>query len=349
MAINRWWDGDTDERFWMETTGRTDLGANLLAPQLDERDSENPGYVLVTEVDDGDIVFHYDRNREAIVAWSMAVGGFWPDELYWAAIAGGGEPYLRPAWVHGLEGPYPIEPVISRTELQSVGQHIGAVRDKLAGDVKGSLYFPFIRYGAGRWSNLRASQTYMSKVPAAVIDAVPSLRKVVDQIPPDADGTSGPRESNEDSIDIGLEYEEVDEDFTFSPADPMQIDPAIVERGNRGHASTQNALSRVVRSLGLSPRRSAPLEPMYDLAWVTRSALLVAEVKSLTDANEERQLRLGLGQVLRYQHLLRGPLPVRAVLAVEREPSDPTWSALCKELGVILVWPESMSRLLSAE
>jgi hypothetical protein len=73
----------------------------------------------------------------------------------------------------------------------------------------------------------------------------------------------------------------------------------------------------------------------------------VAEVKSLTEANEERQLRLGLGQVLRYRHLLaaRGR-STRAVLMLERRPVDESWLDLCRELQVIVVWPEVLQSTL---
>jgi hypothetical protein len=80
-------------------------------------------------------------------------------------------------------------------------------------------------------------------------------------------------------------------------------------------------------------------EPDFDLAWESTSTKYVAEVKSSTTNNEERQLRLGLGQVLRYRHLLRTRGQVRCVLAIERPPSDPDWSHLCSDLGVRLVWP----------
>jgi hypothetical protein len=70
-------------------------------------------------------------------------------------------------------------------------------------------------------------------------------------------------------------------------------------------------------------------------------------VKSITDANEEKQLRLGLGQVLRYQNLLSKNGAVHAVLAVERQPTDVTWLGLCDHLGVKLVWPECWSELLA--
>jgi hypothetical protein len=60
-------------------------------------------------------------------------------------------------------------------------------------------------------------------------------------------------------------------------------------------------------------------------------------------ANEERQLRLGLGQVLRYWHTLsHRTKPVTAVLAVEQKPADETWLALCDRLGVRLLWVDSM-------
>lgn len=43
----------------------------------------------------------------------------------------------------------------------------------------------------------------------------------------------------------------------------------------------------------------------------------VAEVKSTTNENEEKQLRLGLGQVLRYHHVSNQSRKTRAVLVAE--------------------------------
>jgi len=69
-------------------------------------------------------------------------------------------------------------------------------------------------------------------------------------------------------------------------------------------------------------------------------------VKSLTRGNETGQLRLGLGQVLHYAMLLGGNgRQVRAVLAVERTPTDPRWISLCAAHGVTLVWPGEFDRL----
>jgi hypothetical protein len=132
-----------------------------------------------------------------------------------------------------------------------------------------------------------------------------------------------------------------------APRDPFPVDPDVVDRGNQAHASTQDALAAFLREHGIDPRSPLAGEPKVDLGWSHDNRLWVAEVKSTTDSNEEAQLRLGLGQVLRYRHALASvsDLDVVAVLVPEREPTDPQWLALCEALGVILVWPPSFERL----
>jgi hypothetical protein len=76
----------------------------------------------------------------------------------------------------------------------------------------------------------------------------------------------------------------------------------------------------------------------------------VVEIKSITKANEERQLRLGLGQVLRYRDLarVRGAV-ARAWLVTERPPIDESWERFCADLDVVLAWPTAFeTRLLDA-
>jgi hypothetical protein len=62
-----------------------------------------------------------------------------------------------------------------------------------------------------------------------------------------------------------------------------------------------------VEEAGLSPRSPdlAKGEPNFDIAWQSGDSLRVVEVKTTIPANEELQLRLGLGQVLRYADALR--------------------------------------------
>jgi hypothetical protein len=86
-----------------------------------------------------------------------------------------------------------------------------------------------------------------------------------------------------------------------------------------------------------------PDEPNYDLAWKLDDEIWVAEVKSITNSNEEKQLRPGLGQLLRYCQLLKTKGKVRGILAIERAASDAMWIELCKTHNILLVWLDVFS------
>jgi hypothetical protein len=147
----------------------------------------------------------------------------------------------------------------------------------------------------------------------------------------------------------GAAYRPADEDIARATIAPFAVDPNVIDRGSRGHARTQNALAEWAAARGYRPTRPGLGQPDYDVAWLAGDVLFVAEVKSLTRANEVRQLRLGLGQVLHYRYLLATTgRAVRAVLAVEREPSDDAWKDLCTSLGVQLVWPSVFDALGSS-
>ncbi len=146
---------------------------------------------------------------------------------------------------------------------------------------------------------------------------------------------------------IGRNFREDDEDAVPRAAAPGVPDPDLVGRGNRAHKHTRNALGAYLKSLGIQPLDPVPSDPAFDLAWRKGDILYVAEVKSLTRENEERQLRLGLGQLLRYSHLLRKRAEhVIPVLVPELKPRDPEWGQLCKALNVQLVFPPDFEGLI---
>jgi len=140
---------------------------------------------------------------------------------------------------------------------------------------------------------------------------------------------------------LGREYVEADEHPEIRPHAPEHAgrDPDLGGRGLRAHNVTQNLLASAVQQAGFSPRRPKPEEPQYDLAWEAGAVTWVAEVKSITPENEERQLRLAVGQVVRYRQLLGKAGPVRAMIVSECEPSDATWADLCTSEGIVLAWP----------
>jgi hypothetical protein len=148
--------------------------------------------------------------------------------------------------------------------------------------------------------------------------------------------------------DFGGPYRLADEQTAVGERDPFEVDPALVERALRGHAATQNALARFIEGLSSEPLSPVGGDPAFDLAWRYGEIVYVAEIKSRTAENEERQMRLGLGQVLRYRQMLRrNHEVVKAVLVLEAQPLDLTWCELCASLDVLLCWAPAFDGLVA--
>lgn len=148
---------------------------------------------------------------------------------------------------------------------------------------------------------------------------------------------------------LGAPYHPAVEDVSSAQPEPFDVDPDERDRSTGLHAKTQNALSAAATARGCTPRRPMG-EPAYDIAWEEPDGTtVVGEVKSVKPANCERQLRLGLGQVLRYRNLLEAQgRTVRAVLALSAAPLDDRWTSLCAEHGVGLIWMPDIADMLDA-
>jgi hypothetical protein len=150
--------------------------------------------------------------------------------------------------------------------------------------------------------------------------------------------------------ELGRPYVNADEHLALITSPEGRGNPDLSGRGLSAHNRTQNALARAVEAAGWSPRTPKPDEPQFDLGWSDGSAIWVAEVKSTTLQNEERQLRLAVGQVLRYRQLIESPRhPVRPIIAIENAPYDDTWIDLCAKEEIVLVWPEVFEMALKAD
>jgi len=178
-----------------------------------------------------------------------------------------------------------------------------------------------------------------------LVEEIPQL-SLVEAIAARTSATPSDPAPASSSEGLGVEYRVAHSEARSATREPFSVDPDLVDRALRSHAEIQDSLAVAVRSAGFSPRSPMPGEPVFDLAWEDSDGIVVAEIKSLTERNEERQLRLALGQVLRYAQLLRGKgHPVRSVVAVERRPSDDSWLELCQAAGVLLIWPETFSSI----
>jgi hypothetical protein len=339
MDFNRWWEELSAERYWLEITDRTDLGVDLNAPQTGRDGKPVWHYSLLNEVRDGDIVFHYHKEagEGAITAWSRASGRPWEDAVSWAPHAGvATEPILQEGWRLALEGFHPIQPAVSLSDIREAETLIRVVEAELAAGFDSPLYTPFEM--GDRIT--RPKQAYLAKLPSAYLDIFPQL----------AVETGVAAEAFPVGVDepLGEEYRRPDESVMVATSDPFDRDPSLVERALRSHASTQNALADFLAAAGQAPRSPKASEPNYDLAWDESDCTFVVEVKSLSAANEERQLRLALGQVLRYAFLLTlDGVDVKPVVVVSREPDDSSWIEVLDTQGVLLAWPGAFDRLIS--
>lgn len=334
----------------METTDRDDLGIDLNAPDLTEQGREHWSYGFVREVRDGDVVLHYRaRPVNAITAWSRATGEPYRDQVFWGAhgqASGRGPvaPYWRRGWRRPLDGPYGLPTPVTSAALGTLrGEIVRVLGGVQAAHPGQPIYPPFVNYGS---RELRAFQGYLTKVPRALMELVPELAEVA-RVATETRPTPAAPSPAVARPELGGEYRPGNPEARTAQRRPFAVDPDLVDRALQAHAKTQDMLAVAVQEAGMIPRSPAPGEPVFDLAWEDDDGVSVAEVKSLTDENEEKQLRLAIGQVLRYAYLLRKKgQPVRAYIATEREPSDGSWGELCASLGITLLWPKRFKALV---
>jgi hypothetical protein len=349
-----WWSHDPEEVFWLEITDRDDLGTDLKAPDFKEDGKPFWSYSLVRDVQAGHVILHYEKRERAITSFSTATGAMRAGNVLWGARGSsarnaGVKPHDRPGVYQELREWHPLPEPLTLEELRSAGPRLTELRSRLKAKVDGALYLPF---ELSPRRPLRMMQGYLAKLPLAVVSMFPKLEPAIrtTAVRKDVVYVQTPRYATSRVAASGplVPYRPAEAAIPQVPIQPSVMDPDVLERGLRSHVDLQNRFAEAVQAAG-KPRYSPRGEPEFDLAWESDGVLFVAEVKSLTDANEERQLRMALGQVLRYQHLLQGTrASISAVIAVEREPSDPRWLDLCRSLGIALVWPGTFEALLLA-
>ncbi|SCG77570.1 protein NO VEIN domain-containing protein [Micromonospora inositola] len=166
----------------MEITDRTDLGADLHAPQVDDAGREYWSYALVTAVQPGDIVLHWHKSllgTPGVVAYSTAAEGPTADEILWASQGtyGRTRPLAgpEPSWRYALTGYTPLARPVTQDAFRKAEPKLRKIKKHLEERHAGSLYFPFA-FSDKR--PVRAAQGYLVKLPAAVISAVPELKQI---------------------------------------------------------------------------------------------------------------------------------------------------------------------------
>lgn len=177
MAINEWWTADPAQRFWMEITDRSDLGADLFAPTTDGSGKPYWGYELVTYVQPGDIVLHWHKTlagEPGVVGWSEATGAYEDTDISWQAHGAVGRAKgnlkPRPAWRMPLLNYTSLADPTLISEVRSMEKELRRLQANLAAEhPEGPLYFPF---GFSDKRALRAQQTYFVKMPREALQVL---------------------------------------------------------------------------------------------------------------------------------------------------------------------------------
>ncbi|MGC1239913.1 MAG: hypothetical protein WA860_14110 [Acidimicrobiales bacterium] len=147
---------------------------------------------------------------------------------------------------------------------------------------------------------------------------------------------------------FGAPYRPANEYPTLSTAPEAKVrDPDVAGRGLRAHNVTQNLFAAALEEAGLVPRSPNASEEEFDIGWEVGELTWIGEVKSLSEANEEKQLRAALSQLLRYRQSLEalGRI-VRTVVIAECQPWDESWYDLLTEQGIGLTFPEEFASFI---
>jgi len=169
-----WWKDRPEERFWLEATDRTDLGADLRAPLADDAGRDNWRYTLFRSAHPGDVVFHYDKRKAAIVAASRVSGPSIPAPIVWAARGSyarerGAKPTELPGYKVPLEDYTELGAPLPLAALRAAKSDLVALVATLP---PGPKYFPFELSDRP----VRPLQGYAFKLPAAFVQAFPALQ-----------------------------------------------------------------------------------------------------------------------------------------------------------------------------
>ena len=169
--MNRWWLNQDDERYWLESTDREDLGADLNAPLYDDSGKENWRYTLLRALNLGDVIFHYHKLHQAIVSRSVVATLAAETTVIWGARGTsarqkGTTPYQRPGLkvllkdYEDLSEPVPLKVIrANESPIRQSKEHLE------------------VRYGQPLYSPIELSlkrpprmlQGYMFKLPAEYV------------------------------------------------------------------------------------------------------------------------------------------------------------------------------------
>lgn len=175
-TINAWWERVPGEHYWLDVTGRDGRYELLAAPRGHGRSAAAWTHRLITHVRGGDVVFHYDASREAVVAWSIAHGRVGKRDLWWPppadAPGDAADGHRSPSWSIRLRQSTELEPVVSLSAIARIQWGLFPSLRALEDAVGFPLYYPF---EMGDRESTRPLPGFVFRLPAVFVQAFPDL------------------------------------------------------------------------------------------------------------------------------------------------------------------------------
>jgi len=140
--------------------------------------------------------------------------------------------------------------------------------------------------------------------------------------------------------EVGQDYRERDAEVQVRfPASRTPSDPDAYGRGLRSHIRTEQELARIAEERGLRPLTPTIEDPPFDVAWeMPDGSIVLVEVKSTTESNETKQLRLGIGQILDYaDSLQRRGHRIHTAICTTTPLRDRRWIDIASRVDVLLI------------
>lgn len=183
IDIHTWWEGLSEERYWLDVTDREGREQLLASPRGEDKGYDSWAHRLITHVRGGDIVFHYDATRQAIVAMSLPHGRVEKKQLWWPhASDNPGDAATRvqlPSWGIALRQASELGAIVPMDEIAHTQWNLFPTLRKLEDEVGDPLYYPF---EMGNRTATRPLSGFIFKLPALLVSAVPELSRAAARV-----------------------------------------------------------------------------------------------------------------------------------------------------------------------
>lgn len=329
MAGNlRWWAGIDRERFWVEATDRADIGANLRAPLVDISERDNWRYSLFREATAGDVIFHYDANRSAIVGASRVSGPTEEQPILWAArgtyaTRRGAEPQEVPGYLLPLSDYQALPEPLTLNRLREAALTIRDILGQLKARHGTPLFFPFELSARP----LRPMQGYAFKLPADFVTAFPQLhtgltaseKALLRSAPVSGQQAPGPGLGSSTSPLLRFERGITEKPSRWATASLQERELNIHLRHNEMQERLRDRLVSLYGSANV--RLEVPIgDCLIDAVVRSQEQLYFYEVKA--GSTVRACVREAIGQLLEYALWPGSPCPTRLVVVGESVASD---------------------------